>query len=210
MNRIEFIAELTKGYDVVLDIGSDHGLVLKYAFDKGYIKKGMASDINPNPLKAAQKTLTGYPVEFYLSNGFESIDKTFDLAIITGMGPHLISEILINRNNPNETYLLGPNQKVYILREFLMQEGFEIIDEYVVYDGFYYCFLKVKKGRMQLTDAEKYIGPKLKTKKEAIPYYEHMVTHYENLIPQLPTKLRKNNIEILNYFKETLNQLKNA
>ncbi|WBL31401.1 SAM-dependent methyltransferase [Candidatus Phytoplasma sacchari] len=44
MKRIYFIATLLKGYNVVLDIGTDHGLVLKKAFDLKYIKKAIATD----------------------------------------------------------------------------------------------------------------------------------------------------------------------
>lgn len=55
MNRIAFIGELTKGYETVIDIGSDHGLVLKYALDHKYIKHAVASDINKGPLNHAKK-----------------------------------------------------------------------------------------------------------------------------------------------------------
>ena len=33
MKRLDLIASLLKGYDVAVDIGSDHGYVLKYAGD---------------------------------------------------------------------------------------------------------------------------------------------------------------------------------
>ena len=55
MSRISFIAKLTKGYDTVIDIGSDHGLVLKYALDNNFIKHAIASDINEGPLNRARK-----------------------------------------------------------------------------------------------------------------------------------------------------------
>ena len=75
MNRIDLIVSLTKGYDTVLDIGTDHGLVLKKALDLGYIKKGIASDINKEPLNQAKENLSSYPVSFYLSDGFKNIRK---------------------------------------------------------------------------------------------------------------------------------------
>ncbi len=37
--RISFLAELTKGFKTVLDIGTDHGLVLLEAFKKAILKK---------------------------------------------------------------------------------------------------------------------------------------------------------------------------
>ena len=54
MKRIDFLASLTKGYQNVIDIGTDHGLVLKKAFEKGYIKSAIATDINPKPLNSAR------------------------------------------------------------------------------------------------------------------------------------------------------------
>lgn len=39
MKRIPFIASLTKGYNTVLDIGTDHGLVLKKPSKKVISKK---------------------------------------------------------------------------------------------------------------------------------------------------------------------------
>ncbi|WP_246833679.1 SAM-dependent methyltransferase [Texas Phoenix palm phytoplasma] len=48
-----FIVSLIKGYSVVLDIGTDHGLVLKKALQLKYINKGIAVDIKINPLKRA-------------------------------------------------------------------------------------------------------------------------------------------------------------
>lgn len=37
--RIKYLAELTKGYDRVLDIGTDHGLVLLEAFKKDILNQ---------------------------------------------------------------------------------------------------------------------------------------------------------------------------
>ena len=43
--RIDSIVEALKGYHTALDIGTDHGYVLKHALDQHYIKKGIASDL---------------------------------------------------------------------------------------------------------------------------------------------------------------------
>lgn len=182
MNRIAFIGELTKGYETVIDIGSDHGLVLKYALDHKYIKHAVASDINKGPLNHAKKNLAGYPVRFYLSDGFKSVDKDYNLAVITGMGPHLIIDILKEvMHLEDKTYILGANEKIEVLRTWLSNNGFNIVDEYVIFDGFYYVFLKVIKGSMTLTEEDIYLGPKLKTKKEAQAYFKHKYNHYLDL-----------------------------
>src|SRR5690554_4367944 len=145
MKRIDFIVELIKGYDTVADIGSDHGLVLKKALDLGYIKKGIASDIKQGPLDEAKHNLKGYPVAFYLKDGFKDFKASFDIAVITGMGGYLICEILKTVKR-DATYLIGPHDNLDVVRKFLVENNFEIIDEYLIFDKFYYVFLKVKKG----------------------------------------------------------------
>jgi tRNA (adenine22-N1)-methyltransferase len=206
MNRIAFIASLTKGYDTVLDIGCDHGFVLKHALDNNYIKHGIASDINEGPLSHAKKNLAGYPVRFYLSAGFKSIKDDFDLAIITGMGPHLIIDILNDtKKHVGKTYILGANDKLEVLRSWLSNNGFNIIDEDIIYDDFYYVFIKVEKGHMVLNESDCYLGPKLKYKLDALPYYQHKLKHYQMLKHKAKGEKLNTIVQILSYFKEFLN-----
>ncbi|MEZ0180104.1 tRNA (adenine(22)-N(1))-methyltransferase TrmK ['Camptotheca acuminata' phytoplasma] len=145
MKRIDFIASLIKGYNTVLDIGTDHGLVLKKALDLKYIQKGIASDNKAKPLEKAKQNLKNYPVEFYLSDGFEKIDVYFDLALICGMGPNTISQILSKYYYKNKYLLLGCQGKVNYLIEWLKLNNFVILEYYNFYDKFNYLFLKVFK-----------------------------------------------------------------
>ncbi|VEU82055.1 tRNA (adenine(22)-N(1))-methyltransferase [Acholeplasma hippikon] len=207
MNRIDLIVELTKGYDVVADIGCDHGYVLKYALDKGYIKEGIATDIGKGPLESAKKNLVGYPVKFYLSDGFKKVNEHFDLAIITGMGSKLITDILKESKVQDATYLLGANEKQEVLRQYLLENGYEILDEYVIYDGFYYVFIKVKKGMMTLTDEEIYTGKHLYNKLEAKDYFLHKINHLSDLIDKVHGKRREELEQIKNYFTNALKKV---
>jgi tRNA (adenine22-N1)-methyltransferase len=181
--RIKFLSQLTQGYDRILDIGTDHGLVLLEAFKKGYIKSAIASDLREEPLKSAKSNLDKYPVDFVISDGFENIKSDFDLAIIAGMGAYLIKDIL--KFAPmDKTYILQANDNHEILRDFLANHGFEIIDEHIVYDKFYYVLMVVKKGHMKLTEADLYLGPKLKYKVEARPFYEQKIKQFQKIYPK--------------------------
>ncbi|MDR4968893.1 MAG: class I SAM-dependent methyltransferase, partial [Acholeplasmataceae bacterium] len=161
--RIEFLAELTNGHHHVLDIGTDHGLVLKIAFEKGYIEKAIASDLREKPLKQAEKNLKNYPTSFIKSDGFLNVKEKFDLAIIAGMGSYLICDILDHAPNSEITYLLQPNDKIEILRAYLMKHHFKIIDEYLIFDKFYYVIIKAIRGKMVLNESDLYLGPILMT-----------------------------------------------
>ncbi|WP_341266542.1 tRNA (adenine(22)-N(1))-methyltransferase TrmK [Candidatus Phytoplasma fraxini] len=145
MKRILFIASLLKGYNVVADIGTDHGLVLKKSLDLKYIKSGIASDNKIKPLQRAYQNLKNYPVKFYLSDGFDKIDDYFDLALICGLGPHTIATILSRTNYKNKYFLLGCQGKIHYLIDWLNENDFVILECHNFYDKFHYIFLKVFK-----------------------------------------------------------------
>lgn len=200
--RINFLATLTEGYNKVLDIGTDHGLVLKRAFDEGYIKEAIAADLREKPLMQAMKNLKNYPVKYIISDGFLAIKEPFDLAIIAGMGSHLITEILNNAPKQDEHYLLQANEKIDVLRSYLTSHNFEIIDEYLLYDKFYYVILKVKVGTQTLSLEDIYLGPILKDKPEALDYYRHKAHHIEKIIPKADEKRREELKKMLKIFEK--------
>ncbi|MDO8168255.1 tRNA (adenine(22)-N(1))-methyltransferase TrmK [Candidatus Phytoplasma melaleucae] len=143
MKRILFIVSLLKGYETVLDIGTDHGLVLKKALDLRYIQRGIAVDINLKPLENAQRNLKNYPVDFYLSDGFQQIQVDFDLAIICGMGAYTIINILKKSFYPGKYFLLGCQSKIHYLIIWLQKNNFVIIKHYIFFDKINYIFFKV-------------------------------------------------------------------
>ena len=197
--RIDFLAELTKGYDVVLDIGTDHGLVLKKAFEKGYIKKAIASDLRQEPLNQAKANLEKYPVSFVLSDGFKDIDESFDLGIIAGMGAYLITEILEHAPK-QKTYVLQANDKQEVLRAFLSESGFEIIDEFVIHDKFYYIIMIIKAGQVDLLEDDLYLGPKLKYKPEAKAYYHQKIKQYQKIINHADEERQKELLKLIRIY----------
>ncbi|MDL2292671.1 class I SAM-dependent methyltransferase [Acholeplasma sp. OttesenSCG-928-E16] len=209
MKRLDFIANLLNNSEVVLDIGCDHGLVLKKAFDKKYIKKAFATDINEGPLLNAKKNLVGYNVEYYLSNGFLDLPElVFDTVVIAGMGAHLITEILTNANK-DAKYILQANSKHEVLRSFLMNNGFIITDEHLVLDDFYYIIIEAKKGKMILSNEELYIGPVLKNKLESLEYYQHKIKQIESIYNNLDLHSKSKYQEIQMFYKNAVSVLKN-
>lgn len=199
--RILFLSELTQGYNKVLDIGTDHGLVLSSAFEKGYIKSAIANDLREKPLNQAKKNLKNYPVTYVISDGFLSIKEDFDLAVISGMGAYLICDILDHAPKGDQVFLLQANDKIEILRIYLMDHGFSIIDEYILEDKFYYVVLKVKRGEMILDDEDIYLGPILKHKSEALPYYMRKAKQIEKILPHTDEKRQETLKKMLKIYK---------
>ncbi len=198
--RIKFLASLTKGYDRILDIGTDHGLVLLEAFKHQYIKSAIASDLRQEPLNQAKANLKKYPVNFLISDGFKQIDDHYDLVMIAGMGAHLITDILSDAK-ANVTYILQANDKHEVLRSYLANHHFIIEDEYVIHDKFYYIIMVVKKGEMSLLEDDLYLGPKLKYKAEASGYYDHKIKQFEKILPKADDHRRAELIKLIKIYK---------
>lgn len=195
--RIKFLASLTQGHHTVLDIGTDHGLVLKEAFDLGYIKDAIASDINEAPLLQAQKNLKNHPVKYVQSDGFSHIKDNFDLVIIAGMGAFLITQILDRApNSDGITYILQANDKTSYLRKYLCDHGFLIEDEFIIVDRFYYEIMIVKKGQMNLSETDIVLGPKLRLKPESQKFYLYKAAQILKIIHKTDEK-RRNELEKL-------------
>lgn len=182
-NRIEALAYQAKGINTLLDIGTDHGLVLKHAIDNNYIKNAIAADIAEKPLENAKENLKNYPVSYYVSDGFEKIDEHFDGVVIAGIGAPLMTKILGNAPKNEKTYILQPNSKHGILRIYLAKNNFKIVDETIVYENdYYYVIIKAVKGEMILTEKDIFLGPQLKLKNNSVPYYKHLLNRYLPLV----------------------------
>src|SRR5690554_2430189 len=182
--RLDFIASLIdKNTNILLDIGTDHGYLIKKAFDNNKIKHAIATDVNELPLNNAKNNLKNYDVDYVLTDGFKGIDKTFDLVVIAGMGGNLIVSILKDApTNSNIKYILQANNKNDKLRKFLSTNNFKIINEHIIIDKHYYVILEVVRGKMLLNNNDYYLGPILKTKKESITYYKHLYKWYNTII----------------------------
>ena len=205
--RIQAIVEALQGYHTVLDIGTDHGYVLKDALDLNYIQKGIASDLREKPLQKAKERLKNYPVTFYQSDGFLSIDIPFDVAVIAGMGSYTIIDILKNRPDLKEDLLVMPHDNIDVLRRYLAENNFMIDYEKIIYDRHFYTLFKIKRGKMMLSEKEIHTGFHSIIDSTYQAYLLYVIKHYEHLV-QVSTYDKKTYLEnILTYFKEVLHDI---
>lgn len=182
--RLSFIVSLfNESNDKLLDVGTDHGYLIKDAFLKDKIKEAIATDINIQPLENAKSNLKGFNVKYYNTDGLKNIPDNYNTVVIAGMGGNLISNILNDaKNDKNITYFLQPNNKEKNLRKHLMDSGFEIIDEHVIFDKKYYVIIVAKRGKMKLSIEDLVLGPILKRKKTSENYYTHLIKWYKYII----------------------------
>lgn len=211
MTRIETLSGLTQGIHTLLDIGTDHGYVIIEALKNGYITSAIACDVNASPLENAKQNIQNAglddKVTFVQSNGFQSVNKPYDGVLIAGMGMHLMKDILSQPHVKAKKYILQANNHIDQLRTYLMNHHFKIVDEITIYDKFHYVILICELGQMSLTDFDLYVGPILRHKPEALPYYQNQArilnTNYERA-----TGDKKMKIGIrLQYIKTVIEQL---
>ena len=121
-NRLKCISKYTKGFNKVLDVGSDHGLLPIYAIENHFVKSAIASDINSKPLIKAKENFLKHnlDIEVIVYDGIPKTDS--DCIVIAGMGAELIIKILEKTLSNAINYkrlVLAPNTDYYLLRQYL-------------------------------------------------------------------------------------------
>ena len=140
--RLKTIASLVPNDTRVCDIGTDHGYLPIYLRLNNLAKSVIAADLNPKPLITAQKNiekLNANGIELRLCDGLSGINRQeVDTIIIAGMGGNVISGIIDRcdfAKDKDLTFILQPTTSGEILREFLCENGFEIMSETVVFEN---------------------------------------------------------------------------
>lgn len=137
--------------DRVADIGTDHGYLGIWLLSQGIARSVIASDINSAPLSAARRNAEKYgfagKMEFYLSDGAQSIPRDFDTMVVAGMGGDTMVSILSGApwlKNKKYRLILQCQSKTAMLRRYLSENGWHITEETVIPDGrFLYTVMKV-------------------------------------------------------------------
>ena len=161
-NRLISISKYTKGYNLLLDVGSDHGLLPIYAINNNYVKDAIASDINFKPLIKAKENFKKYNLDIKTII-YDGIPETIaDCIVIAGMGSELIIQILdktLNNAKNLKRLILCPNTDYEMLRTYINHK-FMIVDEEVIYDKkHYYEIIVLEKGYSNYNNYELYFGP---------------------------------------------------
>lgn len=149
MNRLEAIVSLIDNCNTLADIGTDHGYVAEMAIKNKLCSKVIATDINKGPLNSAVNHLTelGYEkvVDFRLGGGLTVINENeVNCAVIAGMGGELISNILEESKNVAITinsFVLQPMTNIDVLRRYLYDNGYTIVEEIIVKEYHHYYFI---------------------------------------------------------------------
>lgn len=146
--RVAFL--LVNGGGRVCDVGTDHALLPIALVKSGKAKSAIASDINPKPLEKARENIQSEglenKIELVLTDGVHGLEGRAEEYVIAGMGGELIATIIEQApflKNKDVHLVLQPMTKVSHLREFLWENGFEILEEVYLFEAHYYTVMSV-------------------------------------------------------------------
>lgn len=150
--RLQAIADLVPPKSHVIDVGTDHAYIPIYLVQNGIAIDCLATDIRKGPLEKARKNLEAYHIQnvaLIQTNGLEGIScGTDSIVIISGMGGYLITDIL-QKGKRFQKLILQPQQDSRVVRKFLHEHGYEIIDETFIKDEEkYYTIIVAELGNV--------------------------------------------------------------
>jgi len=141
--RLQTILELSAGYPVLADIGTDHAHLPIMALQRGICESAIACDLHPGPLAIAQKNirtagLSGQ-IQTRLGDGLVPLAAgEADCIVIAGMGGMRILDILskdIVKARAAKRLILQPQHDWARVREGLHQASFAIDAEHMLTEG---------------------------------------------------------------------------
>lgn len=212
--RLEFIAKHIDKCNSIADIGTDHGYIPIYAVKNNLCERAIASDINKDPVRKSKLNISleglSDKIETRLGGGLDTIkSKEAEGVVIAGMGGNLIRDILEAGKNKLPFFkfiILQPAQNPEVLREYLYNNGYKILEEDLCFDeGIYYELFKVVKKSGENTKVDsifyEFSPVLLKTKHPLmLPYIESKEKKYKKILGFIKddsesARIRKKEIE---------------
>ena len=195
--------------DRVAVTGCDHGYLGIHLLTRGIAASVIAADVNDGPLQSAMRNAVKFGVRdkmtFYLSDGVRNIPRDFDVMVCAGMGADTMVSILDAApwlKSSNYRLVLQCQSKTPMLRKYLSENGWRIMEETVLRDGrFLYTVMEVefRPEHPRLSVGEYYFPPALleNPAKELPEYYARLLfslrqavtNQKENADPQMVAAL---------------------
>ncbi|AKP68384.1 SAM-dependent methyltransferase [Companilactobacillus ginsenosidimutans] len=179
------------------DIGSDHAYLPVELIDDHIIDYAIAGEVAPGPrnrsLEDVKKFGLDNKIDVRLGDGLAVIKDAdqIDTVVIAGMGGILISDILERATDEQlsnvKTLILQPNIGEPLVRQWVTDNNFEIIDEDIIQeDNHVYEIIKAKRTNktQKLTAAEFLMGPVLIKKRTPtfVAKWTHKLSSYQKAV----------------------------
>ena len=222
-DRLLKIASLVTEGKRVADIGTDHGYIPVYLLNQGKVPYAILADVNKGPLEKARGEVRHNKlldkVDLRLGSGIEVLVKgEVDEVIIAGMGGILISELLeakLEVAHSVDKLILQPMQAQNELRKYLLNNGFEILDEVLVKEDFriYEIIIAKYTGKNTVVSDEIYyeVGTKLIENKDPLlnEFIDKKIYMYNSIIKKIEGKSSEGIEKKLKESKDSIEKLEN-
>ena len=200
--RMQMVADMVTKGNVLADIGCDHGFVSIYLLENGICPKVISMDVNEGPLLRAKEHIDKRGLTLYidvrLSDGMDKLLlKEADSILIAGMGGRLVIKILtdcMEKAKALKEIILQPQSELHLVRQFLTDFGFHILQEDMVKDnGKFYPAMRVvwrEEKAQALSEEELWYGPLLL--KEKHPVLREYLTNEKAKYAQIAEDIESN------------------
>ncbi|WP_423189232.1 tRNA (adenine(22)-N(1))-methyltransferase [Alkalibacterium sp. f15] len=180
--RLQVVADYVEEGARLADIGSDHAYLPCYLAQKKHIDFAVAGEIVKGPYLNAVNEVSKLHLEetvtVRLGDGLRVLKEEDRITTITiaGVGGPLIKRILeegkqLNKRTGQETLILQPNVNERTVRQYLMQESYEIVAETIIEENDkIYEIIKAEpcETRQDLSERDLLFGPFLRKEKAPV------------------------------------------
>ena len=129
-DRLQVLADQIGNKETMADIGTDHGFLPVYLWERGISPKVIFTDVSAGSLEKsrvnAKRLYPEEPFDFRLGNGLEVLSEgEVDDVVIAGMGGILMTRILgkdLEKTKSFSKLILQPRSGQGVLRHWLLQD----------------------------------------------------------------------------------------
>lgn len=167
--RLAAVANFVPDGARLADIGSDHAYLPANLLLNNQISFAIAGEVAPGPLDNVKSEIQRHRLNDRLiprlADGLAAVetDDLIDTVVIAGMGGRLICQILTDGHLETHRYhrlVLQPNIDIDLVRSWLSENGYQLVDESVIVDeGHYYEILVAEPGNITYSARELQFGP---------------------------------------------------
>lgn len=221
-DRLQIIANQIEQSETMADVGTDHGFLPIYLWERCLSPEVIMTDISSGSLeKARRECCRLYPdisFDFRLGDGITVLEEgEVDVIVLAGMGGVLMTEILaddLKKTRSFKKIILQPRTGQGVLRRWLIEHNFIISRESLVREGKYICEILTIGGESEISsrlsrNIEYEVPPWLKSAGElANPFIRYKIQVYEN-IQRGQLKSNANHQETLKEINENITYLTN-
>lgn len=188
--RLSSVASMVTAGNCLADVGTDHGYVPIYLYERKIIPHAIAMDVNRGPLERAKLHIAesgmSKAIETRLSDGLAALRAgEADTALIAGMGGPLMIRILSSFPEVTASLkelVLQPQSEIESVRVWLYEQGYEIVEEHMVFEeGKYYpMFRAVKNPDAKRLSKLEYRFGRLEVLKEPLVLKDYLTRELKN------------------------------